>query len=281
MKQTCMLLAAGLSSAAVSWAQTPQQVRTAVQDLQYFQQVQALDAGSRGGGVRITPVPPGELGKPFSATITTHTSQSYVDGTNVNSTTTVVQYRDAEGRTRIESDTPNDKTITIRDPVARTVYILDSATKVAIQRPMAGIPVPVGTLLPASGGAANPLPGGRGGRGARGGSMTASGADAVMENAKRNPNNTVDDLGTMTVNGVPARGTRITTVIPVGAIGNDREFRSIDERWYSPDLNMLVKSVSTDPRFGTTTHEMTNISRVNPDRSMFEVPADYKIVSNQ
>ncbi len=243
--------------------------------------MQALDAGSRGGGVRITPVPPGELGKPFSATITTHTSQSYVDGTNVNSTTTVVQYRDAEGRTRIESDTPNDKTITIRDPVARTVYILDSATKVAIQRPMAGIPVPVGTLLPASGGAANPVPGGRGGRGARGGSMTASGADAVMENAKRNPNNTVDDLGTMTVNGVPARGTRITTVIPVGAIGNDREFRSIDERWYSPDLNMLVKSVSTDPRFGTTTHEMTNISRVNPDRSMFEVPADYKIVSNQ
>jgi hypothetical protein len=281
MKQTCMLLAAGLMGSAVTMAQTPQQVQTSLQDLQQrFQQVQALDAGGR-AGIRITPVPPGELGKPFSATITTHTSQSYMDGTNVNNTTTVVQYRDAEGRTRMESDTPDGKTITIRDPVARTVYSLDPATKTAMQRPMAGIPIPMGTVLPASGGAANPVPGGRGGRGARGGSMTASGADAVAENAKRNPNNTVDDLGMMTVNGVPARGTRITTVIPVGAIGNDREFRSVDERWYSPDLNMLVKSVSTDPRFGTTTHEMTNISRVNPDRSLFEVPADYKIVSNQ
>jgi hypothetical protein len=110
--------------------------------------------------------------------------------------------------------------------------------------------------------------------------MTPSGADAVVENAKRNPNNAIEDLGMMTVNGVPARGTRITTVIPMGAIGNDREFRSVDERWYSPDLNVLVKSVSTDPRFGTTTREMTNINRANPDRSLFEVPADYKILSN-
>jgi hypothetical protein len=283
MKQTYMLLATGLMSAIALLAQTPQQVQTTVQELQQlqqqFQQVQALAAGGR-AGVRITPVPPGELGKPFSATITTHTSQSYVDGTNVNNTTTVVQYRDAEGRTRIESDTPNGKTITIRDPVAGIGYTLDPVAKTAMQRVLANLGAS-GPLLQASGGA-SAVPAARGGRGARGGSMTAaSGADSVAENAKRNPNNTVDDLGTMTVNGVPARGTRITTVIPVGAIGNDREFRSVDERWYSPDLNMLVKSVSTDPRFGTTTHEMTNISRVNPDRSLFEVPADYKIVSNQ
>ncbi len=277
MKQTCMLLAAGLMGAAALLAQTPQQaqVQAMAQQLQqFFQQVQALDAGGR-VGVRSPTLPAAELGKPFSATITTHTSQTYSDGTIVNHTTTVIQYRDSEGHTRVETDTPNGKTIAIRDPVAGLVYNLDPAAKTAIQRSMAG------ALFPAARGGAAPA-GARGGRGARGGAMAAaSGADLVVENAKRNPNNTVEDLGMMTVNGVPARGTRVTTVIPAGAIGNDREFRSVDERWYSPDLDMLVKSVSTDPRFGTTTREMTNISRTNPDRSLFEVPADYKIVSNQ
>jgi hypothetical protein len=275
MRRTCMLLVAALAGSAVTLAQTPQQaqVQAMAQELQqYFQRVETLAAGAR-GGVNMTPILAAETGKPFSATITTHTSQTYSDGTNVNHTTTVVQYRDAEGRTRMETDTPNGKAITIRDPAAGVVYNLDTAAKTYIQRSMAGAPAPTS--------GAAPLAGARGGRGGRGGSMmAASGADSVAENAKRNPNNTIEDLGMMTVNGVPARGTRITTVIPAGAIGNDREFRSVDERWYSPDLNMLVKSVSTDPRFGTTTHEMTNISRANPDRSLFEAPADYKNVSN-
>jgi hypothetical protein len=298
-----MLVAAGLMGAAALWAQTPlqataqdlQQIDAAkarldaiqaqrqalLQDMQqrYVQQVQTLAAGGR-AGIRILPIPAAETGKPFSATITTHTSQTYSDGTNVNQTTTVVQYRDAEGRTRVENDAPGGKLISIRDPVAGVVYSLDAAAKTVVQRPIAGAGGARGGALASPTGDAPPVAGARGGRGARGGSMTtASGADAIVENGKRNPNNTVEDLGMMTVNGVPARGTRITNVIPVGAIGNDREFRSVDERWYSPDLNMLVKSVSTDPRFGTTTREMSNISRANPDRSLFEVPADYKVVS--
>src|SRR5262249_41894413 len=149
-----------------------------------------------------------------------------------------------------------------RDPVAGMVYNLDTAAKTFMQRSVLGAGGARGGMLRSPSGGPPPVPGAPGGRGVRGGSMLAdSVTDAIVENGKRNPNNTVEDLGTLTVNGVPARGTRITTVIPVGAIGNDREFRSVDERWYSPDLNMLVKSVSTDPRFGTTTHEMTNISR--------------------
>lgn len=291
MKRTYMLVAVAIIGAAVTLAQTPQQaqVQTALQDLQQklqtiqqqrFQQIQTLDAGGR-AGIRILPIPAAETGKPFSATITTHTSQTYSDGTNVNQTTTVVQYRDAEGRTRLENDAPGGKLISIRDPVAGVVFSLDAAAKTAVQRPFAGAGLVRGGTLASASAGAPPVAGARGGRGARGGSMmTASGADDIVENGKRNPNNTVEDLGMMTVNGVPARGTRITTVIPVGAIGNDREFRSVDERWYSPDLNMLVKSVSTDPRFGTTTREMSNISRANPDRSLFEVPTDYKIVGN-
>jgi hypothetical protein len=295
MKRTCMLMAVALTGSVMTLAQTPQQaqvqtqvppglppaLQTVLQDAQQrFQQVQTLDAGGR-AGVRINVIPAAETGKPFSATITTHTSQTYSDGTNVNQTTTVVQYRDAEGRTRVENEAPGGKLISIRDPVAGVVYSLDAAAKTAAKRSIAGAGGARGGTLESAPGGAPPVPGARGGRGARGGSMmTSSGADTVVENVKRNPNNTVEDLGMMTVNGVPARGTRITTVIPAGAIGNDREFRSVDERWYSPDLNMMVKSVSTDPRFGTTTREMTNISRANPDRSLFEVPADYKDVSN-
>ncbi len=122
-------------------------------------------------------------------------------------------------------------------------------------------------------------------RGARGGSRGDSTAFKRSVEAARNKqsqdNTVVEDLGTLTVNGVAARGTRITTVVPVGAIGNDKEFRSVSERWFSPDLNLLIKSVSTDPRFGTTTYELTNISRQPPDASLFQPPADYSIVSAQ
>lgn len=95
---------------------------------------------------------------------------------------------------------------------------------------------------------------------------------------RNNPNETTEDLGIQIVNGVPARGARVTTVVPVGAIGNDREFRSVSERWFSDDLNLLIKSVSSDPRFGTTTYEMTNIIRAAPDTSLFQVPSEYTFV---
>lgn len=102
---------------------------------------------------------------------------------------------------------------------------------------------------------------------------------APLDGTPRNiPNVTTEDLGTQSVNGVPARGTRVTTVVPVGEIGNDRELRSVSERWFSSELNLLIKSVNTDPRFGTTTYELTNISRQPPVPSLFQVPSDYNIV---
>ena len=116
--------------------------------------------------------------------------------------------------------------------------------------------------------------------------QTLSDREAMVANAKQiardnGGNVVVDDLGTAMVNGVPARGTRVTDVVPVGAIGNDKEFHSVTERWFSSDLNLLIKSVSTDPRFGTTTYELTNISRQSPDASLFQIPSDYSIVSTQ
>jgi len=40
----------------------------------------------------------------------------------------------------------------------------------------------------------------------------------------------------------------------------------VNERWYSDDLQMVVKSSNSDPRFGTTTYELTDINRAEPTR---------------
>jgi hypothetical protein len=49
------------------------------------------------------------------------------------------------------------------------------------------------------------------------------------------------------------------------------------ETWYSPDLKLVIESTQTDPRFGETTYTLTNIQRNDPDPSLFQVPAGYKV----
>ncbi len=87
----------------------------------------------------------------------------------------------------------------------------------------------------------------------------------------------IEQLGTMTIEGVQAVGTRTTTTIPAGQIGNDRDLNIVSERWYSPDLKMTVLSKRTDPRMGETTYRLTQINRSEPDPSLFQVPADYTV----
>ena len=77
------------------------------------------------------------------------------------------------------------------------------------------------------------------------------------------------------VNGVLAKGSRVTETIPVGALGNNREIKIVNERWYSDDLQILVKSVNNDPRFGVNLYELTNIDRSTPDPSLFMPPSDF------
>ena len=90
-------------------------------------------------------------------------------------------------------------------------------------------------------------------------------------------NAAVDSLAAQMVNGALAQGTRTTETIPAGKIGNDRPISVVNERWYSNDLQMLVKSTSSDPRFGDTTYQLTGIVQASPDASLFQLPADYTI----
>jgi hypothetical protein len=86
-----------------------------------------------------------------------------------------------------------------------------------------------------------------------------------------------EDLPAQNLNGVLATGRRTTVTIPAGEIGNDRPIQVVNETWYSSDLKMMVKSSNSDPRFGDTSFELTNIIRSEPDPGLFQIPADYVV----
>ncbi len=88
-----------------------------------------------------------------------------------------------------------------------------------------------------------------------------------------------EELGEQNIEGVNAKGTRTTTTIPAGAIGNERPIETVYEKWYSPELQVVVFSKHSDPRFGEQTYKLTNINRSEPDPSLFQVPSGYKVVS--
>ena len=74
-----------------------------------------------------------------------------------------------------------------------------------------------------------------------------------------------------------ATGTRTTTVIPAGQIGNAQEIRIVSEQWFSEDLQVLVMTRHADPRSGENAYRLRNIVRAEPDPSLFTVPSDYTI----
>jgi len=86
-----------------------------------------------------------------------------------------------------------------------------------------------------------------------------------------------EDLGTQTIGGVTAQGTRVTKTIPAGQIGNEKPITIVDEVWYSNDLQTTVMSKRSDPWSGETTYSLTNIRRAEPDAALFAVPSDYSV----
>ena len=197
-------------------------------------------------------------GAPFSAQTSIETSQTLADGTNIDRKSNGMVYRDSEGRTRHEQNLSgigpvavahrSGQFVMIHDPVAQRHYVLNPESKTA--RVMA--------------------PHRHGG----GESPDAEGGKRMHGDSA---NATKESLGTQTIGGVAATGTRITRTIPAGEIGNDKPIQIVTERWYSTDLQTVVMSKHSDPRWGTSTFQLTNISRTEPAASLFQVPADYTV----
>ena len=106
---------------------------------------------------------------------------------------------------------------------------------------------------------------------------SAAGATYMFRRKGPNDNEVKENLGKQIIEGVEAEGTRSTITIPAGEIGNERAIEIVSERWYSPELQMDVMTRHNDPRTGETVYKLTNISRLEPAKSLFEVPTDYTI----
>ena len=94
----------------------------------------------------------------------------------------------------------------------------------------------------------------------------------------------MEDLGTQTIQRVEARGRRITSTTPAGAIGNDAPLVRTTETWTAtaPGLRSLVaRSVIDNPQTGKSTKELTNFTQAEPDASVFQPPEGYEIVNKQ
>jgi hypothetical protein len=104
--------------------------------------------------------------------------------------------------------------------------------------------------------------------GARSAALAVPGADASRKTER---------LGQRTIEGMAAEGTRVTTTIPVETIGNDRPIQVVSERWYSPELQVNLRTERRDPRTGDVVFQLTNIRRGEPVRALFEVPSGYVV----
>ena len=256
-------------------------------------------------------------GAPYSGEAVTESVQVLGDGNRIVNKFSSTVYRDSEGRTRRDQTlkglgvlgTGNEplQTIFINDPVAGVTYSLDSRSKIAhksapftfefMRKPgtMGGnadgnfefriAPGEANGSTLMTGPLPAPPPQGPGARVAIttqteqvniAGGVGAS-SYVFRTSSGPNANEKKEDLGKQMIEGVEAEGSRTTVTIPAGEIGNERAIEIVSERWYSPELQLVVMTRHSDPRSGETTYKLTNISRTEPAKSLFEVPSDYTI----
>src|SRR5690242_12723503 len=213
---------------------------------------------------------PGRVVKnaPYSAELVTESIQTLADGNHIRQSSSVKVYRDSEGRTRREqsvnlnglgSNANMPQLVFINDPVAGMNYALNAKERTATKNSW--------------------TPGG--GRMGKNGPPREPSAVPDPERPRRgmqpDQNVKTESLGHQTMEGLQVEGRRTTMTIPAGQMGNDQPIQIVTETWFSPDLQTMVLSKRTDPRSGETVTRMMNVSRSEPSRMLFELPADYKV----
>jgi hypothetical protein len=90
-----------------------------------------------------------------------------------------------------------------------------------------------------------------------------------------------EDLGENTINDMSVVGTRETTTINPGVVGNDRALVSTREFWYAASIRTNVSVTRIDPREGKQVIQLTGLSLAEPDPRLFEVPDGYTVVDQR
>ena len=268
-------------------------------------------AGAFARGSAAAPV----VGAPYSATVTNESVQTLADGNRIVQSSSGTIARDSQGRTRQDTMLPPignlsaanaPHLIFIHDPVAQTSYTLNLTDKTAQKMPVPPLPplplpllngkgdgldVAIADVAIASG--AELSRGARGPAGAGPDALYIQTNDMAAASGQLPPppmiaqkvfltndqgQATTEDLGSQTMEGVFVTGLRTIHTIPAGQIGNDKPIAVVTEVWTSPDLKTIVYSKRSDPRMGEQTFQLTDITRADPDGSLFTVPADFKVV---
>ena len=89
----------------------------------------------------------------------------------------------------------------------------------------------------------------------------------------------VEDLGTRTIAGVAAHGSRTTITFAPGARGNELPIVITHEIWHSDELGLNL--MRDDPSQGRTTMEVEELTRAEPDPSVFAPPEGDTIQDDQ
>lgn len=235
-------------------------------------------------------------GAPYSAESVTEYVRTLADGTRITRRTSAKFARDSQGRTRDEHNAPGlgpwasrdgIKLITIFDPVAKEVHILNEKEKTAQRIKLSG-PVSVATSTSSS--SSSSSTGSNSAREVRverrvqivhAGPVGVAGSlalpDVSSDVLMRRGEARTEPLGTQVMEGLQVQGTRTTRTVPAGEMGNDRALVSTEERWESTELKTVVRSTSHDPEFGDTSFRLTNINRSEPAKTLFQIPPDYKV----
>lgn len=280
MKPMLIFGALAFAAAAQTQLQPTPQAKADIEKMLATAKVMSIEGGVMGPAVK---------GAPYSADEIHESTQVLADGTRIHNETKTTTYRDGDGRIRRE--TGNE--VAIWDPVSRTNFVQDRSDGKNLVRKQVFRSVLTKSNLDANQAqtlekqqaaaqkaqAELQLQGQvQGGIGI----TVLKGQPATnlfyfpdtLRRGKAEPNSTTktESLGTQSIEGIVSEGTRTTTTIPTGDIGNDRPINIVTERWYSPELQVVTMVKTTDPRTGEEVTRLTNIRRGAQDPSLFQVP---------
>jgi len=258
------------------------------------QQLQVLMEKASAGGLHVSFESRPVTGAPYSGEAVTESVQVLADGNRIVKKTSVRVYRDGKGRTRKETLGPDGQvaSVSISDPAGGKSYVFDPSTNTGHSSGFATFVVsgePHATTGTVTGGTVAVYSSPEAQKelqakivrevelkshlstGQTGGAIAGPVTVVNLRNEASSPTSK-EDLGQQTIDGVTATGTRATTVIAAGAIGNEQPITVVSEEWFSPDLKVLVMTRHVDPRVGETTYRLTGIVRGEPNPSLFELP---------
>ncbi|WP_338766243.1 hypothetical protein [Massilia sp. METH4] len=182
--------------------------------------------------------------QPYSAIQTVTVRRLLEDGDEFTRQTVTRLYRDSAGRTRrdtLDSDGELDHSIISGADGVR--IFLDHRNELAQEREARPQPLMQDNLTPASAGKAPTV---------------------------------VEQLGQRDIEGVAATGRIART--QVGREGEDIEVTN--ETWYSEEMGMALYRKHSDPRYGDSIIEISDLDRSEPDPALFEAPEDYKLLTS-